>query len=418
MSLLGVIDVETTGINPYRHDRIIEIAVVVITSDGNTVREFVTLVNPERDIGPSSIHGLTSRHIIGAPRFQDLAGAIVEILQGCVALGGHNVRFDRSFLEFELQRNGYSIPEIPVFCSMHLAGGGDLCSCCQVFGVAGPDVAHSALDDARATARLLASLLRDSDRLVKELSQLPIVKWPDVPKTLAQPVTREESRRSQLGPPRYLQRLLARLQCEIPPDCDDSAVLAYTALLDRVLEDRHIDEEEGESLIEVATKWGVTQAQVRDAHRDYVLRLSAAALADGVVTDAERRDLLLVADLLGIEQNQLEWTLEEAARKLHSIKQRTVQPTASSDGGFEGKRVCFTGEFQCRLGDEPITREMASELASRQGLSVADSVTKKLDILVVADPLTQSGKAKKARQYGVRIMHEPVFWKAIGVSVE
>jgi DNA polymerase-3 subunit epsilon len=47
-----------------------------------------------------------------------------------------------------------------------------------------------------------------------------------------------------------------------------------------------------------------------------------------------------------------------------------------------------------------------------------ESVTKKLDLLVIADPHTQSGKAKKARQYGVRIMHEPVFWKAIGVSVE
>jgi DNA polymerase-3 subunit epsilon len=45
-------------------------------------------------------------------------------------------------------------------------------------------------------------------------------------------------------------------------------------------------------------------------------------------------------------------------------------------------------------------------------------VTKKLDLLVVADPDTQSGKAQKARKYGIRIMHEPVFWKAIGVEVE
>ena len=44
-------------------------------------------------------------------------------------------------------------------------------------------------------------------------------------------------------------------------------------------------------------------------------------------------------------------------------------------------------------------------------------MTKKLDLLVVADPLTQSGKAKKARQYGIRIMHKPVFWRALGLEV-
>ena len=46
-----------------------------------------------------------------------------------------------------------------------------------------------------------------------------------------------------------------------------------------------------------------------------------------------------------------------------------------------------------------------------------DWVTKKLDLLVLADPHSQSDKAKKARQYSIRIMHEPAFWKAIGVEV-
>jgi len=65
-----------------------------------------------------------------------------------------------------------------------------------------------------------------------------------------------------------------------------------------------------------------------------------------------------------------------------------------------------------------ISRDVAEALAAQAGLVVADSVTKKLDLLVLADPLTQSGKAEKARRYGIRIMHEPVFWRAIGVDVE
>jgi len=44
--------------------------------------------------------------------------------------------------------------------------------------------------------------------------------------------------------------------------------------------------------------------------------------------------------------------------------------------------------------------------------------TRKLDLLVLADPDTQFGKAKKARSYGTRLMGEVVFWAALGVSVD
>lgn len=49
---------------------------------------------------------------------------------------------------------------------------------------------------------------------------------------------------------------------------------------------------------------------------------------------------------------------------------------------------------------------------------VKKNVTKRLDCLVVADPDSMSGKARKAREYGVRILAEPVFWRAVGVDVE
>ena len=61
---------------------------------------------------------------------------------------------------------------------------------------------------------------------------------------------------------------------------------------------------------------------------------------------------------------------------------------------------------------------MVEELATNAGLIAVDSVTKKLDLLVLADPYSQSGKANKARKYSIRIMQELVFWKAIGVDVE
>lgn len=65
-----------------------------------------------------------------------------------------------------------------------------------------------------------------------------------------------------------------------------------------------------------------------------------------------------------------------------------------------------------------ISRALAEQLAGEAGLEVRSCVSKGLSLLVVADPDTQSIKAKKARQYGVRIMAEAAFWRALGVVVE
>ena len=70
----AVVDVETTGLFPEQHDRIIEIAVVRIDQSGKTLTEYATLVNPLRDIGPSYLHGITSRDVTNAPEFSEIAG--------------------------------------------------------------------------------------------------------------------------------------------------------------------------------------------------------------------------------------------------------------------------------------------------------------------------------------------------------
>jgi DNA polymerase-3 subunit epsilon len=93
-------------------------------------------------------------------------------------------------------------------------------------------------------------------------------------------------------------------------------------------------------------------------------------------------------------------------------------PVPHSHDALIGKVVCFTGELQCRLHGQAITRGVAQRVATEAGCVIATAVTKKLDLLVLADPHSQSGKAKKARQYGVRIVHENVFWSSIGIPVE
>ncbi len=414
---IAVIDVETTGLFPFRHDRVVEVAAVVVRTDGHVEREFVSLVNPARDIGPSSIHGLTSEDILHAPQFGEIAGLLLNALRGTVALAAHNVRFDRQFLESEFSRIGCQLPDCLNICTMRLAGGGKLTDCCRDHNISLEGDAHHALADARAAAVLLSCLLADQPRTVQQLRELVPIEWPTAPGTMKQPVTRDEASRRQAEPPTYLQRLLARMPGPELPDDGKEAVMAYGALLDRVLEDRHVDDSEGDALVETATKWGLDGDQISRVHRDYVNQLAVAAVADEVVTDAERRDLNLVMRLLGQEKRDLDQVLGEAAAK-SSGRYPTPATAQPAKQDLIGKRVCFTGELRCHHEGQMISREVAEALAAQAGLVVADSVTKKLDLLVLADPLTQSGKAEKARRYGIRIMHEPVFWKAIGVDVE
>lgn len=83
-----------------------------------------------------------------------------------------------------------------------------------------------------------------------------------------------------------------------------------------------------------------------------------------------------------------------------------------------GKTVCFTGTLIGHIGGRPITRDQAETLAEQAGLVVRERVTTDLDILVVADPYTRSRKAEAARRYGIRVVAEAAFWRAIGVQIE
>jgi DNA polymerase-3 subunit epsilon len=298
---------------------------------------------------------------------------------------------------------------------MQLAGGGKLIDCCRQYSITHSGASHSALDDALAAANLLVAVLEEEPNAIRQLKR-DAVSWPKLGSPVKQPITREQSRQRQSAPPEYIQRLLDRRGSEPFSVASDGAMMAYGALLDRVLEDRRVDSAEADALVEMANRWGLSRNQIVTAHRDYLHQLAIAAIADGVVTDSERRDLKMVAKLLGQPSEELDQVLTEAASRIAEVGGARKSP-ASVDDSLAGKRVCFTGELQCDYDGIPISRDKAEALATAAGLVPVGNVSKKLDLLVLADPNSQSGKAKKARELGVRIIHEPLFWKAIGVRV-
>jgi DNA polymerase III subunit epsilon len=410
---IAVIDVETTGLSPWRHDRIVEIGIVVMDPAGSIEFEYETLVNPLRDIGPSGIHRISSEEVLKAPSFADIAGDVLEILSECSIVAGHNVSFDRNFLIKEYDRLGVSLPNVPTLCTCSLQGRSSLESCCRDLGIVIDGLLHRALFDAQLTARIVASLLLE-DSTLADRCKISNISWPKIIPQRTPCFTRSHAAKLQTEPPRFLQRIAYRIRHDV--DTEDANVLAYMVLIDRILEDRVIDQNEENVLVDAISNWGLSNTQLTAAHSNYLQKLAVAALADGHVSDTERRDLHLVARLLGQDQASLDGILESAATQLSAAKVATNTNSGRSD--LRGKSVCFTGQLNATLGGQPICRDIAETLAEKAGLTIASGVTKKLDLLVVADPNTQSGKAKKAREYGTRILSDAVFWPMAGIAVD
>lgn len=100
-----VLDTETTGLDPKRGDRVIEIGCVELFERRRTEREFHCYLNPERgiDVGAQAVHGLTEAFLADKPRFAEIAGEFLEFIDGA-ELVIHNAAFDVGFLNAELAR--------------------------------------------------------------------------------------------------------------------------------------------------------------------------------------------------------------------------------------------------------------------------------------------------------------------------
>jgi DNA polymerase III subunit epsilon len=411
-SSFAVVDCETTGLHPGRHHRIIELAIVSLDEDWKPSDVWCTLLSPERDLGPTAIHGIRGRDIRDAPTFDAVLGDVLDRLAGRVVVA-HNASFDSGFLEYELSRAGVDVPPLPTLCTMQLAGklrlGGGrsrLADCCAAVGVTAA-AGHTAQGDALACASLFAECLRTSGlRSVEEILRgEPSLRenWPRSDSRA--PCLARRRIEPEVQEPSFLAGLVQDI--ELTPGADAIQIAPYLDLLDRAIEDRMLSSTEQEELAATAISLELSADRVRKLHSDYVATLVAFARRDGLVTDRERADLLLVAEALGIDG-------------IHDLLDRTIPAGADPGGGFPelaGQSVCFTGALECHHEGVLVTREIAEELAETAGMVVAPRVTKKLDMLVVADPDSLSGKARKAREYGVRIVAESAFWSMIGVEV-
>lgn len=359
-----VVDTETTGI--YTSDRIVEIALLTLSLDGELIDSFDTLIQPQRDVSASHIHGITASMVVSAPTFADVAGDIAVRLNGA-CLVAHNLPFDYRMLSSEFARLGQQLTMtagvdtlVATHCRLHEA--------CGMFGVA-LDGAHRAMGDATATAELLSWVA----------PQCGIGSPVAAPHGLIR--TGRVFRREDTAPG-YLPEtpLLVYLASRLPHNGVEADLLIYLELVGRAAADLHLDRAERAHLAELASGLGLSPAHVAQAHRRYVNDLVDAAISDSQVTDDEYDTLVRIAAALDVDQTTVE-------RRVHPFMEVDTSVTLAP-----GMKIVFTGDH---------TRE---SLAHELGLEVQYGVSKSTQIVAAADPSSNSGKAGKARQYGIPII--------------
>ncbi|WP_248723339.1 exonuclease domain-containing protein [Seonamhaeicola sp. ML3] len=169
--MYAILDIETTG-GRYNEEGITEIA--IYKYDGHeVVDQFISLVNPERDIQPFVVNltGINNNMLRNAPKFYEVAKRIVEITTDCIIVA-HNANFDYRILCTEFSRLGFEYERqslCTVELSKNLIPGQQSYSLGKLVRALGIPVSdrHRASGDAQATVKLFKMLMaKDSDKQI------------------------------------------------------------------------------------------------------------------------------------------------------------------------------------------------------------------------------------------------------------
>lgn len=163
--MYAIVDIETTG-GYAAANSITEISIHL--HDGNSVTEtFETLINPGQPIPYyiQSMTGITDKMVAKAPRFEEVAQKIYELLHDRIFIA-HNVNFDYSFIKGHLKEAGLEL-NIKKLCTVRLSRkifpglqSYSLGKLCDTLGITIND-RHRAGGDTAATVKVFELLLKN-----------------------------------------------------------------------------------------------------------------------------------------------------------------------------------------------------------------------------------------------------------------
>ena len=118
-----VLDTETTGLNPEKGDRIVEIGCVELENHLPTGKTYHQYINPMRSMSEEvvRVHGLTEEFLSDKPLFSEIADDFLAFIGENTPLVIHNAAFDMNFLNCELKACGKAELPNPVVDTLLIA---------------------------------------------------------------------------------------------------------------------------------------------------------------------------------------------------------------------------------------------------------------------------------------------------------
>jgi len=169
-----VLDTETTGMDPAKGDKMVEIGCIELVNHIPTGRTYHQYINPERDVPAEvvAVHGLTYERLKKEPTFGEVVGDFLDFLGDDSKLVIHNAAFDMKFINAEIKTYGFaSIDPKRVIDTLDIArlkfpgSPANLDALCRRFNVdnAGRTL-HGALLDSELLAEVYLELLGGRQR--------------------------------------------------------------------------------------------------------------------------------------------------------------------------------------------------------------------------------------------------------------
>ena len=162
-----VLDTETTGLDPAKGHRIIEIGCVELLNAIPTGETFHVYIDPERDIPEEAfrVHGISDDFLAGKPVFAKIAEEFLTFTSGAKIIA-HNAEFDLRFLNAELALLDFApIPADRVIDTLSLTrrkfpgSANSLDALCLRYGIdTSRRTKHGALLDAEILAEVYARI--------------------------------------------------------------------------------------------------------------------------------------------------------------------------------------------------------------------------------------------------------------------
>ena len=190
-----VLDTETTGLDPGKGHRIIELAAIELCNRKVSDRRFHRYLNPEREIdaGAAEVHGLTLERLQDEPKFAEIAPALLKFIRGAELII-HNAPFDVGFLNKELELTG--LPVLNNYCvnvidtlklakELHPGKKNNLNALCDRYQIDNSHrTLHGALLDTELLAEVYLSMTRGQKSLLddgsNEQEEEPIIVFADL----------------------------------------------------------------------------------------------------------------------------------------------------------------------------------------------------------------------------------------------